>query len=164
MACLTRSSTGHEDPGTPVTPARQEGGRPHGDAVIAAVIASAASGAPSTAWALARGRDVTEGARAAGSLLLPRARGPIVLVLAAVPVHLSLSLGWAAVLAKLLPREREPLWGAAAGLAIAALDLGLVGRRLPAIRSLEQPPQWADHVAFGVTVGLVLRARRLRRF
>jgi len=130
--------------------------------VLAGAVAAAASGLPSTLWALARGRDVTEAARAAGALLLPRARSPVVLLLAAVPVHLVLSLGWAVVLAKLLPGKREPLWGAAGGLAIAALDLGLIGRRIPAVRALEQLPQWLDHAAFGATVGLVLRARRGR--
>ena len=128
--------------------------------MIAGLVAAVTSGAPSTAWAVLRGRDVTEAARAAGRLLLPRERRPLVLLAAAVPTHLTISLSWAAVLARLLPREREPLWGALAGLGIAALDLGLIGRRIPAIRSLEQPPQWADHVAFGATAGLVLQARR----
>ena len=83
------------------------------------------------------------------------------LIAAAVPVHLALSLTWAAVIQRLVPPRAEPLYGAAAGLAIAALDLGVIGRRIPAIRALEQPPQWLDHLAFGLTVGLVLRARRL---
>jgi hypothetical protein len=126
------------------------------------MVAAGLSGVPSTVWALLHGHDVTEGAQAAGRLLLPRERRRVPLVAAAVPVHLVLSLAWSAVLAKLLPRRREPLWGAVAGLAIAVLDIGIIGRRLTAIRSLEQPPQWADHAAFGATVGLVLRARRLR--
>jgi len=53
--------------------------------------------------------------------------------------------------------------GAAAGLAIAALDLGVIGRRIAAIRALEQLPQWLDHVAYGEAVGAVLRARRRAR-
>lgn len=64
------------------------------------------------------------------------------------------------MLARLLPRGHEPAWGAAAGLAIAALDLGLIGRRVPAVAALPQAPQWADHVAFGAAVGAVLRLRR----
>ena len=101
-----------------------------------------------------------EGARAAGALLLPGERRTLPLLAAAVPVHLALSLGWAGVLRSVLPPRREPLYGAAAGLAIAALDLGLIGRRIPAIRALDQPPQWLDHLAFGVAAGLVLQARR----
>jgi hypothetical protein len=58
-----------------------------------------------------------------------------------------------------LPR-RGPLTGLAAGLAIAALDLGLIGRRIPAIRALPQPRQWADHAAYGLVVGQWLRRRR----
>jgi hypothetical protein len=37
--------------------------------------------------------------------------------------------------------------------AIAALDLGFIGRRLPAIRWLAIAPQVADHLAFGMVVG-----------
>ena len=75
------------------------------------------------------------------------------------PVHLALSLGWALVLARALPRRRPTLEGAAAGLAIAALDLGLLGRRLPAIRALPVLPQVADHVAYGAVVGAILGRR-----
>ena len=134
--------------------------RPGRDELAAGLVAAVVSGAPSTVWTLARRGDVLAGARAAGALVLPREQRTIPLLAAAVPVHLALSLGWAAVLAAGLPRGREPLFGAAAGLAIAALDLGVIGRRVPAIRELEQPPQWLDHLAYGVAVGVVLRRRR----
>src|SRR4051812_13039558 len=133
------------------------------DALAAGLVAAVVSGAPSTAWALARRRDPLAGARAAGALLLPRERRTLPLLIAAVPVHLGLSLGWARVLAAILPRGRERTAGAAAGLAIAALDLGVIGRRIPAIRELEQLPQWLDHVAFGVVVGVTVHARRPTR-
>jgi hypothetical protein len=130
---------------------------------VAGLAAAVLSGGPSTAVALVRGDDVLEGARAAGALLLPRERRTLPLLAAAVPVHLALSLGWALALERVLPRGREPLAGVAGGLAIAALDLGLIGRRLPAIRALPQPRQWADHAAYGLAVGVVLgRMRRLR--
>jgi hypothetical protein len=130
------------------------------DAMQAGLVAAAVSGAPSTAIALARGDDVLEGARAAGALLLPRETRALPLLVAAVPVHLALSLGWAVVLERLLPRGSEPLGGVLGGLAIAALDLGVIGRRLPRIRTLSQPRQWADHAAYGLAVGLVLAYRR----
>jgi hypothetical protein len=63
-------------------------------------------------------------------------------------------------MAAAMPRRAEPAWGLVGGLAIAALDLGLIGRRLPTIRALPQGRQWADHAAYGLTVGLVLRIRR----
>ena len=59
----------------------------------------------------------------------------------------------------MLPRGREVPAGVLGGLAIAALDLGVIGARLPAIRALPQPRQWADHVAYGLTVGAVLARR-----
>ena len=133
---------------------------PVGDALAAGLVAATVSGVPSTAWALWRGEGVLEGGRAAGTILLgDRAPGPA-LHAAAVPLHLALSLGWAAVLTAAVPRGREISGGVAGGLAIAALDLGVVARRLPRIRALPQGRQWADHAAYGLAVGLVLRARR----
>jgi hypothetical protein len=129
-------------------------------ALQAGLVAAVVSGAPSTLIALVRGEDVLTATRAAGTLLLPRERRALPLLAAAVPVHLALSLGWAVVLDRVLPRGREPLTGTLAGLGIAALDLGVVGRRLPAIRALPQGRQWADHAAYGLAVGIVLGHRR----
>jgi hypothetical protein len=67
------------------------------------------------------------------------------------------------VLERVLPARNEPLTGVLGGLAIAALDLGLIGRRLPRIRRLPQPRQWADHAAYGAAVGAVLARRRRGR-
>jgi hypothetical protein len=130
------------------------------DELAAGLVAAVVSGAPSTIVTLLRGEDLLESGRAAGSILLPGERRTVVLLAAAAPVHLGLSLGWAAVLARVLPRGREPALGAVGGLAIAALDLGVIGRRIPAIRALPQARQWADHLAYGLAVGLVLRRRR----
>jgi hypothetical protein len=138
---------------------RADGSR---DVIVAAGVGALVSGAPSTLHALATGRDPLEAARAAGSLLLPRERRPVVLVLAAGPVHGAVSLLWAGVLARTLPRRATVLAGAAAGLGIAALDLGLIGRRIGPIRRLPPWPQVADHVAFGASVGGVLAYRRRR--
>ena len=124
------------------------------DVLIAGGLAALLSGLPSTLHALATGRDPLEATRAAGSILLPRETRTAPLVAAAVPVHLTLSLGWAFVLCK--GRVRGAVPGAAAGLAIAALDLGVVGRRFPRIRALPLAPQVADHVAYGAVVGFVL--------
>ena len=46
--------------------------------------------------------------------------------------------------------------GAVAGLAIGAVDLGVVGRRRPRISALPLAPQLADHAAFGAIAGLLL--------
>jgi hypothetical protein len=133
------------------------------DALVAGLAGAALAGIPSTAWSLARGDDVLDGARAAGAILLPRERRTPVLLAVATPVHLALSVGWAAALAAVLPRRAEPAWGVVAGLGIAALDLGVIGRRIPAIRELPQGRQWADHVAYGLAVGVALRLRHAQR-
>ena len=130
------------------------------DGVAAGAVAAVLSGAPSTLHALATGRDPLEASLAAGTLLLGRERRPARLLVAAAVAHVALSLGWAVVLAVVLPRRRTVAAAAAAGLAIAALDLGVVGRRYPRIRALPLVPQVLDHVAYAVTVGVVLQHRR----
>ncbi|HWK25261.1 MAG TPA: hypothetical protein VNS09_01785 [Solirubrobacter sp.] len=131
--------------------------------MLAGLAGAAVSGVPSTVVTLLEGGDPLDGARALGRVLLPRSESTPLLLAVATPAHLALSLGWAGVLRAVLPPRREPLTGALAGLAIAALDLGVIGRRLPAIAALPQGRQWADHVAFGLTVGCVLRACRHAR-
>jgi hypothetical protein len=130
------------------------------DALAAGLAGAACSAIPSTVWSLVRGDDVLEGGRALGAVLRPHERRTSVLLAAAAPAHVGISLGWAAVMAAVLPRRAEPAWGLVGGLGIAALDLGFIGRRLPTIRALPQGRQWADHAAYGLTVGLVLRLRR----
>jgi hypothetical protein len=131
-----------------------------GDALAAGAVAAVLSGAPSTLHALATGGDPLEASLAAGTLLLGRERRPARLLVAAAVAHVALSLGWAVVLAVVLPRRRTMAAAAAAGLAIAALDLGVVGRRYPRIRALPLVPQVLDHVAYAVTVGVMLERRR----
>ena len=126
-------------------------------ALAAGGVAALVSGLPSTVWALATGRDPLEATKAAGSILLPRETRTLPLLLAAVPVHLALSLGWALALEK--GRVRGTVPGTMAGLAIAALDLGAIGRRFPRIRALPVAPQVADHVAYGAVVGTLLARR-----
>lgn len=134
-----------------------------GDGLAAGAAAAVLSGAPSTAYALAAHRCPLEAAVAAGTLLLPRERRRGRLLLAAAAVHLALSLGWAVGLALLLPRRGTVAAAAAGGLVIAALDLGVVGRRVPRVAALPQAPQVADHLTFGLVVGAVVARRRARR-
>lgn len=119
-------------------------------------MAAVLSGLPSTLHALATGGDLFEPTRAAGSILWPGERADARLLPAAALVHGALSLGWGTALALSLPRRCEVLGGAAAGLAIAALDLGLIGRRFPRVEALPLGPQVADHIAFGAVAGAVL--------
>lgn len=123
---------------------------------IASVVGAALSGAPSTLVTIVRREPLLDSTRAAGALVLDRSRSPAALVVAGGVAHVAISAWWTLVLGAVLPRGRRARWGALAGLAIAALDLGIVGRRVPSIRELSLGPQVADHVAFGVLVGAVL--------
>ena len=124
------------------------------DIAVATAVASVVSGAPSTAHALLTGRGVLEAARAAGTLLPGRRDRPG--LAAGLAAHFAISAFWGAVLGKALPRRRATLWGAVAGLAIAAVSLPTVGRRRAAIAALPAIPQWVDNVAFGAVVGWLL--------
>ncbi|GLY65345.1 hypothetical protein [Amycolatopsis taiwanensis] len=128
--------------------------------IRAGLVAGVLSGAPSTVHALLTRRDPLAATRAAGALLLPDEVRASRLLAAAVPVHFGISAGWGLVLSAVLPRRATVLSGAVAGLAIAALDLRLPGRRTRLVRKLAAGPQVADHLAFGVIAGAVIRARR----
>lgn len=132
------------------------------DAVAGGVVGAVLSGAPSTVHALVTGRDPLAATYAAGRLLLPHEDRKPRLVAAAAVVHGALSVGWAVPIAAVTPRRGAVLVGAGAGLAIAAIDLGIVGRRVPAIRTLPRAAQVADHVAYGVVVASVCARRRSR--
>jgi hypothetical protein len=154
--------------------------------LTAGAIAGLVSGLPSTLHALLTGRDPLAAARAAGNLVLPADAPPARLLLAGAAVHTVVSLGWGTVLGMALPRFlalptrperavspgspappflpaprvspwlRGTWWGALSGLLIAALDLGVIGRRRPLIRDLPVLPQVADHLAFGAVAGAVV--------
>jgi hypothetical protein len=120
----------------------------------ATLVAAGVSGAPSTGWALVTGADPLAAARAAGQLIGPdRERASL---LGGALVQGAISLWWTTVLAAVLPARRRTWWGAVAGAGIAALDLGVIGRRFPQIRQLPWAPQLADHIAFGFLAGLML--------
>jgi hypothetical protein len=127
------------------------------------VVAGALSGLPSTVYALVTGRSPLEAVRAAGALLLREDAPGSRLAVAGVAAHGAISLGWGVVLAAVLPRRRTVAWGALAGLAIAGLDLGVLGRHWPRIRALPTAPQVADHAAFGALVGAVVSRAGRRR-
>jgi len=125
-------------------------------------VAATLSGAPSTLHALlvggslqAAGSYVRDATRAAGTLLPPGrpgfGRGAI--------VHVGMSAACAEVLARTLPRRHPVAWGAAAGLGIGIVNVGLIGRLFPAIRALPLVPQLADHVAYGALFAVVVDRR-----
>ena len=120
----------------------------------AAAWAALLSGLPSTAHALATGRDPLEATYAAGRILLPHETSPQKLLAAALPVHLGLSLLWTVVIDRAGVRGARA--GAAAGLAVGALDLGVAARRFPSIAALPRAAQLADHALFGALAGVLL--------
>jgi hypothetical protein len=133
-----------------------------GAGVPAGLVGAVLSGAPSTVVSLARGDDLLVPVRAVAALVPGGRRAPVA---AGVIAHVAISAWWGVVLAATLPRRRPVLEGLAAGAAIAAVDLGVVGRRVRPIDRLPQGRQWLDHLAYGVVVSVCLsrRPRRARR-
>jgi hypothetical protein len=126
--------------------------------IEATAAAATLSGAPSMADAFRHRRElrsvvvyVRDATRAVGTLVPPGrpgfTRGAI--------VHIAISVVCGDVLARVLPERNSVRWGAAAGLAIGVVNVGLIGRRFPAIRALPLIPQLADNVAFGAVFALV---------
>jgi hypothetical protein len=109
---------------------------------------------------LKNGGNVLDSTRAVGRAVLGPNEDGLSRLIAGGTAHVAISLAWGVVLAAVLPRRHTVLAGAMAGLGIAALDLGVVGRRLPSIRALEPAPQILDHIAYGVVVGAALSRRR----
>lgn len=132
------------------------------DGLVAGAVAGIVSGAPSTLHALMTRRGALDAVAAAGRLVLPAGAPKGARVVAGGLVHAALSCGWGITLAHVLPRGREAVAGAAAGVVIAAFDLGIVGRRVDEIRALPLVPQVADHLAFGIVAGLVISECRGR--
>jgi hypothetical protein len=119
----------------------------------AIALAAVGSGAPSTIITLGRRGDLLASTRAAGTLVLSDSAPPALRLVAGTCAHGAISTFWGALLWRLLPARHTVLLGGLAGLAVAIFDLGVIGRRYPAIRRLPRGPQLADHVAFGVIIG-----------
>lgn len=125
---------------------------------MAGLFAGLVSGLPSTTWAIVTRRDPLAATRAAGTVL-PGHQGRPSLV-GGIVVHAGVSAVWTTAFGLAARRWRlGALRGALAGLGIAALDLGVLGRRYPAIAALPSGPQWADHVVFGAVLGHMLTGR-----
>ena len=125
-------------------------------------MAAAVSGAPSTLITLARGEDVLMGARAAGDAAAA-ARAPHACRCSRPPSRCTSRCRWAG---RSCSTERSRAGasrsaGVLGGLAIAALDLGVIGRRLPAIRDAAAGRASGPTTSpTGSTVGAVLARRR----
>jgi hypothetical protein len=134
------------------------------DVIVAGGCAAIVSGIPSTVHAWFSGADVMEATRAAGAMLIPATSSDVALFSSAAIVHCVISLFWATVLVRLLPRHHIVIGSLAALAAIAVLDLRIIGPLFPEVYALPFWPQFADHLAWGAGFGIVLDWRvRLRR-
>jgi hypothetical protein len=124
----------------------------------ATVVAAVLSGLPSTTYALVSGRkisaatDYVQDATTRIGVLVPPFRPGFVRGAAA---HALISAVAAGGLARMLPRRGSVGWGAVAGLVMGVVNVGIIGRRIPAIAELPLGPQLTDNVAFGVIFAAV---------
>jgi hypothetical protein len=131
--------------------------RPRQRVLEATAAASVLAGAPSLAVALSREGIVgtwrygVRATRAIGVLVPPGRPNLIVGVLA----HFGISAAAGEVFGRFLPVRHSIAWGAAGGAVMGLVNVGLIGRRFPAIRDLPFGRQIADNVAFGVIFAAV---------
>ena len=130
------------------------------EGAVAGLAAGIVGGIPSTLHSLATGQPVLRTLAAAGNVVAPTRSPRRLLMGAGVGTHAGISAGWGIVLAATLPRKRTLAWGLCAGAAIAALDLGVVGRVRPLVRGLPQLPQVADHLVYGLVAAALIRGYR----
>ena len=132
-----------------------------GDLLVAGAAATLLSGLPSTLYAFARHEDISEATRAAGAMLISPGSSMLELFEAAAVVHVSVSFFWAAILVRFLPRRHVVPGAVAAAAAIGILDLRVIAPLMfPEVAKLAFWPQMADHVMWGLSLGLALAWRR----
>jgi hypothetical protein len=118
----------------------------------ATAVAAALSGAPSTLDAFRRQRDLRSvvtyvwEATCSVATLVPPGRPDFV---RGALLHVGISILCGEGLARTVPETNSVMWGAGAGFAIGVINVGVIGRRYPAIAGLRLVPQLADNVAFG---------------
>lgn len=129
-------------------------------ALIAGGIAGVVSGIPSTVYLLLTEGDLFASLNALVAMVTSSELPVLSRICVAAAVHLAVSVFWASVLVLLMPR-RAPMIGALiASAVIAFVDLKLIAPSFFAeAAALAFIPQLADHLAWGATVGAVLRMR-----
>ena len=91
-------------------------------------------------------------------MLLPSETATAKLVAAAALVHPLVSLFWAAILWRLLPRRATLEWALLAAVLIGLLDLKVIAPAFfPAVAALDFWPQMADHLAWGALFGFTVQ-------
>ena len=132
--------------------------------LVAGGLAGLLGGIPSTVYLLLTGGDLLAAVNALAAMATANELPVLYRIAVAGGVHFAVSFFWASVLVALLPR-RAPILGAlVASALIALLDLKLIAPRFfPEAAALAFMPQLADHLAWGATIGAVLRVRRGRR-
>ena len=132
-----------------------------GDLFLAGAAATLFSGLPSTLYAFDRLQDISEAKRAAGAMLISPGSSMLELFEAAAIVHVCVSFFWAAILVRWMPRRHVVLFAVAAAIAIGLLDLRVIAPLMfPEVAKLAFWPQMADHVMWGLALGLGLAWRR----
>lgn len=135
-----------------------------GDVVWAWLAATVFSGIPSTVILTASGQDLWPPVRAVGLILLSSDAPAWMLLAAAGFVHCAVSLFWTLVIARLVPPVSAPLYAVGASALIAVVDLRVIAPLLfPEVAALAFWPQFADHLMWGLLVGMTLKLRAARR-
>ena len=97
-------------------------------------------------------------------MLVPADAAAGLIFIAAAAVHCAVSLLWTIVVAWSMPAKHVVIGAVAASGLIAVLDLRIIAPLFfPEVARLSFWPQFADHLAWGLLVGMTLRLRRPER-
>jgi hypothetical protein len=128
------------------------------------LVATLFSGLPSTLFFTATGGDLWPPIYAVGTMVVPGESSPWLIFMAAALVHGAVSLLWTVVVASVIPVKHIPVYALAASALIAVIDLRIIAPLLfPEVAALSFWPQFADHLAWGLLVGVTLHLRRTSR-
>ena len=129
--------------------------------LIAGGLAGLVSGIPSTVYLLVTGGDLLASVNALVAMVAASELPVLNRLAIAAAVHFTVSFFWASVLVAIIPRRAPVIGALVASAIITFLDLEVIAPRYFAeAAALAFIPQLADHLAWGATVGAVLRMRR----
>ena len=127
-------------------------------------MATVFSGAPSTLYFFVTSADLWLPIQAVGTTMLPADSSAWSILLAAGVIHCAVSMFWAVIVAGAAPAKHVVAFAMSASALIAVLDLRIIAPALfPDVANLSFWPQFADHLAWGMLLGMTLHFRQMRR-
>jgi len=119
--------------------------------IAAGIIGILLSSIPSTIYYRVTSQNILEPFLSIGLIFIDLSHFYLLILISAA-LHFLISLFWSMVLKFIIPNKKQLLFGMFTGIAIALIDLIIIGSHIPGIANLEFFPLLADHVLWGIIV------------